>query len=60
MRNYGKRIKTARIKMGLTQGEVAKIAGCSTSYISAVERGERKLDRPIYKNAILTALGLKK
>jgi len=46
--------------MGLTQGEVAKIAGCSTSYISAVERGERKLDRPIYKNAILTALGLKK
>lgn len=38
------RLKTARIKTGLTQQEVADKLGKPQSYISKIESGERRLD----------------
>jgi transcriptional regulator with XRE-family HTH domain len=38
------RLKSARIKIGLTQKEAADILGKPQSYISKIESGERRLD----------------
>lgn len=35
----GKNIKTARLKKGITQEELANIIDCSTSYLSEIETG---------------------
>jgi transcriptional regulator with XRE-family HTH domain len=39
-----KRLKTARIEVGLSQQEVAGKLGKPQSYISKIESGERRLD----------------
>jgi len=39
----GRELKDSRQALGLTQAEVAKRLGVSTSYISAVEAGRRNL-----------------
>ena len=39
-----KRLKTARIKTGFAQQEVADKLGKPQSYISKIESGERRLD----------------
>lgn len=36
----GKRLKEARLRLNLTQLEVAEKAGVSTNYYSRIERGE--------------------
>lgn len=38
------RLKEARIKCGLNQGQVAKSLGATQSHISKVESGQRRLD----------------
>ena len=38
---FGKRLKEARIKKDLSQGDVARILGVHRSYISGLERGRR-------------------
>lgn len=38
-KKIGKRIKEYREKAGLTQEELSEIIGCSTTYISVIERG---------------------
>jgi transcriptional regulator with XRE-family HTH domain len=39
-----KRLVKARIKVGLTQTEAAKLLGKSQSYIAKIEVGQRKID----------------
>ena len=39
-----KRLRSARIEVGLTQAQVAKELGKPQSYISKSEAGERRLD----------------
>lgn len=38
-KKIGKRLKEQREKAGLTQEELAEAVGCSSTYISALERG---------------------
>lgn len=42
----GTRIKVARIRKGITQGAIAKLAGLSTPHISNIETGNTKLGLP--------------
>lgn len=54
----GSRLQTARQKKGLTQAEVAKLAGTNTNYYAKLERDEavpslKKLEK------IVKALGIK-
>jgi transcriptional regulator with XRE-family HTH domain len=39
--NLGKAIQTCRVKVGLSQGELAKLAGISVSYLSMLENSKR-------------------
>ncbi len=39
-RTLGKRLKSFRTGAGVTQGEIAKAAGCSMNHISLIERGK--------------------
>jgi transcriptional regulator with XRE-family HTH domain len=39
--NVGKAIRLCRTQRGLSQSELAKIAGISVSYLSLLERGKR-------------------
>lgn len=39
-----KRLREARLKVGLKQGEVAAKLGKPQSYVSKIERGERRVD----------------
>ncbi|HEY4523438.1 MAG TPA: helix-turn-helix transcriptional regulator [Candidatus Paceibacterota bacterium] len=43
-KNIIKRLKKARIEVGLSQQEVADKLGKPQSYISKIESGERRLD----------------
>ena len=38
---FGKKLKEARLKKQLSQGDVARILGVHRSYISGLERGRR-------------------
>jgi transcriptional regulator with XRE-family HTH domain len=53
----GKRIRTLRRRQGLSQEELADRVGVHTTYLSAIERGERN---PALENlhAIAQALGV--
>lgn len=42
----GARIKVARVRKGITQGAIAKLAGLSTPHISNIETGNTKLGLP--------------
>lgn len=42
----GVRIKSARIRKGVTQGNIAKVTGLSTPHISNIETGNTKLGLP--------------
>ena len=42
----GVRIKAARVRKGVTQGNIAKITGLSTTHISNIETGNTKLGLP--------------
>jgi transcriptional regulator with XRE-family HTH domain len=39
--NLGKSIHTCRVKRGLSQAELARLAGCSVSYLSMLENSKR-------------------
>lgn len=43
LKDLGQRIRTRRKALGLTQEELADIAGIDRSYIGSVERGERNI-----------------
>ena len=40
---FGKRVREVRVKRGLTQEELASIAGVHRTYIGFIERGEVNL-----------------
>ena len=42
----GTRIKAARVRKGITQGAISKLAGLSTPHISNIETGNTKLGLP--------------
>ena len=42
-KKLGKRLKEFRVKNGLTQEKLAELCDLSTSYISYIETGKRKL-----------------
>ena len=50
------RCGSAPVRRGLTQVELAGLAGLSSSYISMIERGRRKLTRRDHVNALAAAL----
>jgi transcriptional regulator with XRE-family HTH domain len=52
----GARLRTLRRWRGMTQAELAGLAGVSFSFISMVERGERALDRRSHIAALASAL----
>ena len=43
LRNLGDRIRAQRKRIGLTQEQLALVAGVDRSYFGAVERGERNV-----------------
>jgi transcriptional regulator with XRE-family HTH domain len=43
LREIGNRIRTQRKSIGVTQEELALVAGVDRSYYGAVERGERNI-----------------
>ncbi len=49
-------LRRARRRRGMTQVELAGLAGLSYSYISMIERGQRKLTRRDHVNALAAAL----
>lgn len=42
-KKFGKKIRALRNKLGISQGEMAKICKLHWTYISSVERGERNI-----------------
>ncbi len=54
--NAGHPLRQARLRRGLTQVELAGLAGLSYSYISMIECGRRKLTRRDHVNALAAAL----
>ncbi len=42
-KKLGKRIRTERLRLNLTQTQLAENAGISDTYMGAIERGERSL-----------------
>lgn len=46
-KSVGTRIKEARDKAKLKQGELAELADISTSYAGQVERGEKNASTPV-------------
>jgi len=54
--NIGARLRTLRRWRGMTQAELAGLAGLSMSFISMVEHGKRPLDRRSHISALATAL----
>jgi transcriptional regulator with XRE-family HTH domain len=49
-------LRRARLRRGMTQVELAGLAGLSCSYISMIERGQRNLTRRDHVNALAAAL----
>jgi transcriptional regulator with XRE-family HTH domain len=49
-------LRRARLRRGMTQAELAGLAGLASSYISMIERGRRKLTRRDHVNALAAAL----
>jgi transcriptional regulator with XRE-family HTH domain len=49
-------LRQARLRRGLTQVELAGLAGLASSYISMIECGRRKLTRRDHVNALAAAL----
>jgi transcriptional regulator with XRE-family HTH domain len=49
-------LRRARVHRGMTQVELAGLAGLASSYISMIERGHRKLTRRDQVNALAAAL----
>ncbi|MCX7401840.1 MAG: helix-turn-helix transcriptional regulator [Planctomycetia bacterium] len=43
LQNFGRRVRDARLARGLTQEQLAAIAGFDRTYVSLVERGKRNL-----------------
>jgi transcriptional regulator with XRE-family HTH domain len=43
-KKFAERIRTARLKGGLSQKQAAEALSCSQSYISKVETGQARLD----------------
>jgi transcriptional regulator with XRE-family HTH domain len=54
----GARLRTLRRWRGMTQVEVAGLAGLSPSFVSMVENGQRPLDRRSHISALASALGV--
>ena len=52
--NLGQRIREIRVKMGMTQAELAQSSGIACNYIAMLERGERN---PTYKVLLKVAGG---
>jgi len=40
---FGKKVKEVRLKKKLSQGDLAKILGVQSAYVSSVERGVRNI-----------------
>jgi transcriptional regulator with XRE-family HTH domain len=49
-------LRRARLRRGMTQVELAGLAGLASSYISMIERGRRGLTRRDHVNALAAAL----
>jgi len=43
LQNFGRRVRDARLARGLTQEQLAALAGFDRTYVSLVERGKRNL-----------------
>ena len=43
LQNFGRRVRDARLARGLTQEQLAVLAGFDRTYVSLVERGNRNL-----------------
>jgi len=43
LQNFGRRVRDARLARGLTQEQLAALAGFARTYVSLVERGKRNL-----------------
>ncbi len=52
----GHPLRQARLRRGMTQVELAGLAGLASSYISMIERGQRPLRRRDHVNALAAAL----
>lgn len=55
---FGKKLKEARLKKKLSQGDVARILGVHRSYISGLERGRRNPSL-LTVHKVANALGVK-
>ncbi len=55
---FGKLIRTARIKAGLTQEEVAHRSGTSRFYISRVENNKTDIELSTFKKIVEAGLGM--
>jgi transcriptional regulator with XRE-family HTH domain len=56
--NIGNAIHLCRVKKKMTQGELAKLANCSTSYLSMLENSERVDPKLSTVKSIADALGM--
>jgi predicted ATPase/transcriptional regulator with XRE-family HTH domain len=53
---FGEVLRHLRKRAGLTQGDLAAAAGCSVSYISALETGQRRPDAGMVRTQLAPAL----
>ncbi|KNE80143.1 helix-turn-helix transcriptional regulator [Streptomyces xinghaiensis] len=54
----GQRIRRARLRLGLTQADLAAELNCSQGWVSRLERGRNELDRTSLINEVANALHL--
>lgn len=57
-KQLGENIKKIRLKLGMTQAQVAKKAGIHVNYMARIERGEENPTTEVLE-AIVKALGVK-
>ena len=55
-KKLGQNIRSYRLKMGMTQEEVANRAGITANFVGMVERGERNVT---FRNLLRISRGLK-